>query len=245
MMDSDQAAKLADLGRKVQTLANQVHQAKIKLDQSLWGPGGLPTNPQALSRTMANLRKARGPNSVTDSLKEAQLLDLAYRNLRGQWLLAKSELDSLKSNKQVSESVAAARRNLESKFKPELLRQTNHIKTTNRAYFPAEDPELMKNVADAVRQAVQQAENERSIGSVAALVETLAVAQVTGFDSKSPGVVDNAFKKASVIAEEIAHEAYRKYKMNPNNKILKDTAVKTAIYSQMLGGSSSDIGIDP
>ena len=80
-MTKDNAA-IAAQRTKVQQLANQVHAAKVKLDHMIWGPGGLPTNGQALSRTMANLRRARGPKQVTRTRTLAtrtQVIDLFLR----------------------------------------------------------------------------------------------------------------------------------------------------------------------
>ena len=112
----DQTHELTNRLAEVQQLANKVHQAKVAMDHSLWGPGGMPTDPEALRRSASYLRRARGPYSVTDAHKEAHLLTLAYRKVRAEYMLAKAEFDALSSHAAVPDQVKAAREKMKKKY---------------------------------------------------------------------------------------------------------------------------------
>ena len=81
----NQTQELARRRAEVQQLAGKVHRAKVEMDHKLWGPGGLPTDPEALARCIANLRRARGPNSVSIGIEQAHLATLAYHKVRAQF----------------------------------------------------------------------------------------------------------------------------------------------------------------
>lgn len=232
---TSQTEEIARQRTKVQQLAQQVHRAKVSLDEALWGPGGLPTDPQALSRTLANIRRARGPSDVSEGINDACLRDNTYRTLRAQWMLANVELKAMLSLAAVPEAVKATRQQLENRLQTKVMNVQRRQQLGGERVQLENDKDLMASCDEALRDALRRAKTERSLAAVAALGETVAVVQFFGFDGARPEACARAIEEAAAIVKGIAAEAQRKARANPNSRQLQEAAVKIKVLSQLLG----------
>lgn len=213
---------------EVRQLANKVHQAKVAMDQTLWGPGGLPTDHEALGRCTAYLRSARGPNSVMLSIKEAHLLMLAYRKVRAEYMLAKAELDALSSFAAVPERVKTARE----KWKKKFVGTVQQAAMTTGEFDLAKDPGLTKAISETLAETVQQMKNERSVGGIAATLESLAAAEWMGFDGVRPGECKSTLNDAKTLAEQLLKQA--EMKAGPRSPVLERNILQLRSLVQYL-----------
>jgi len=230
-------AEIAKQRAKVQRLTDLVHNAKVKIDRMLWGPGGLPTNFEALHRCMVNLRNARGPNSVHKNISDAFLPDLNYKRLRAQWIIAKAELDSMLSIQQIPDTVKVARRRMEEQFKADIVAKVNEASLSGGEFILSQDPELQKRVEEAVNEAIQKAKTEKSVGSVVYLTETIGAAMSMGYTTSKS---DQALKTAASIGKTLASDAAKQSRNNPNSKTLQEAAIRTEALSQCLGNEPAN-----
>lgn len=222
---------------KVQRLADQVHAAKVKIDRMLWGPGGLPTDSEALARCLSTVRRARGPEDVARNINDAFLHDYNYRRLKAQWILAKTELDCMSRTQEVPDRVKATREMLKKKFESDLTNKVNaSLSGSGPAYF-SEDLELQKKIEETVNEAVKKVRAERAVGSVASLTETIGMAMTLGYDDTKS---DLALKNAALVAKNIASTAAELSRSHPENKLFKANVVRAEALSQALGNETAN-----
>jgi len=215
---------------EVRQLANKVHQAKVAMDATLWGAGGLPTDPEALARSLAYLRSARGPHSVMIAIKEAHHLTLAYRKAQGEFMLAQAELDALSSHAVIPDRVKKAREKMRNRF----AKPVQQAAAKTGAFNLANDPGLTKAVSEALSKAVRMMNSERSVGGIAALVGTLGAAESMGFDSVRPGECRSALDNAKRLAEQLLKKA--KMRTGPSSPVLERNLLQLRALVQSLGG---------
>ena len=211
---------------EVRLLADKVHRIKVRMDQAVWGPGGLPTNDsELLGRCMKNLRSAGGNLSFAPHL-QAHHLTLEYRKVRAQYMLAKAELDAISSFAAVPDRVKVARENMKKKFAgpiQQMVVTTGELNLTN-------DSSLTKAISDTLAESVRQMKKERSVAGIAVMFESLAAAESMGFDGVRKAECKSALNAAKVLAEQLINEAERRPK--PHSPVLERNIIQLHSLSQ-------------
>jgi hypothetical protein len=96
------------------------------------------------------------------------------------------------------------------------------------------DPGLTKAISESLAEEVQKMKSERSVAGIAAVLESLAAADLMGFDAVRPGEATSAFEAAKTLAEQLLKHA--ETRVRPGSPVLDTNLMKRRGLVQLLGG---------
>ena len=222
-MDVNKQNRIVQLKALLQVLADKLHEAKRKLDWNRYNWIGLDK-----PGVMENWNEfSFANNPIKKEIDEASTqYKLAWKN----YWQAKKELDMLTWEDSIKTSVRETREHMYQTFGPMVTQAAG-----NTGQFDlANHPRIIKELQDAIDNAVKQMRAKPSEASVCSLFETMAASQFIGYGTVRPEHSSKAWEAAKQVAKKLLDEAQNDF-IPTNIEHKKRLYSRLALY-QYLGG---------